>query len=249
MSVNPLKYLTKSTFTCKLSSSDTIWKHNITLALARARFHKYFCNFQVSLQWKAKKQKSKIHGTSSVKYNVVKINTQRTHNFWNLNAQYGIEFAEGCGLQPWKWAPLIEMLLYLFLELLSWQARKSQKWERFGAQCWTVLLKSGTQIILSWKWYRFIDLVPSRAHLCGALVTNLVDECLSSSRAQQKDGPPESVPVTVQFLGFHCVEEAGKDPTDVLVNPLQGGVQPLARSLVQEPLQPSNIWQHKTKRI
>lgn len=72
--------------------------------------------------------------------------------------------------------------------------------------------------------------------------TYLVNEDLSSSRAHEQHGPSQSVPVPVQLLRAHRIEEIGKHSANVAVHPLQGHIQTEPRRLVHEGLQSSDIW-------
>lgn len=68
-----------------------------------------------------------------------------------------------------------------------------------------------------------------------------MDEHLCTSRAHQQHSPPQSVPVAVEFLGAHGVEEVVEYPTDVAVDPLQGNVQTQPGRLIHEGLQAPDI--------
>lgn len=72
-------------------------------------------------------------------------------------------------------------------------------------------------------------------------VAYLVDEHLCTPRAHEQHSPPQSVPVPVELLGAHRVEEVGKDSADVAVHPLQGDVQTQPGRLVHKGLQTPNI--------
>ena len=70
----------------------------------------------------------------------------------------------------------------------------------------------------------------------------LLYEDLRSSGAEQQDGSAESVPVAVELFCPHGGEEVGEHLTDVPVHPLKGHIHPLPGRLVQETLQPADIW-------
>lgn len=73
----------------------------------------------------------------------------------------------------------------------------------------------------------------------------LVDEHLSTSRAHEQHGPPQSVPVPVELLGAHRVEEVSEDSADVAVHPLQGNIQTHPRRLVHKCLQTADVWRRR----
>lgn len=75
--------------------------------------------------------------------------------------------------------------------------------------------------------------------------TNLLDEGVGSAGAQQQDGSPQRVSVSVELLGPHGGEEVGEDFADVSVHSLQGHVHALAGRLVQKTLQAPNIWRKR----
>lgn len=72
-------------------------------------------------------------------------------------------------------------------------------------------------------------------------VAYLVDEHLRTSRAHEQHSPPQSVPVPVELLSAHSVEEVIKDSADVAVHPLQGNVETQPRRLVHKGLQSPDI--------
>lgn len=66
--------------------------------------------------------------------------------------------------------------------------------------------------------------------------TNLLDEGVSSAGAQQQDGSPECVSVSVELFCPHGGEEVGEDFADVSVHSLQGHIYALTGRLVQKTL-------------
>ena len=86
--------------------------------------------------------------------------------------------------------------------------------------------------------------VRSHAWMCVCVWTSpyLLYEDLCSSGAEQQDGSAECVPVAVQLFCPHGGEEVGEHLTDVPVHPLQRHIHPLPGRLVQETLQPTDIW-------
>ena len=68
-------------------------------------------------------------------------------------------------------------------------------------------------------------------------------EPLGSPRAHEQHGPPQRVPVPIELLSAHGVEEVGEDAADVAVDPLQGDVQSQSRRLVHEVLQTTYVWE------
>lgn len=72
-------------------------------------------------------------------------------------------------------------------------------------------------------------------------VAYLVDEHLCTSRAHEQDSPPQSVPIPVELLSAHSVEEVIKDSADIAVHPLERHIEAQPRRLVHKGLQTPDI--------
>lgn len=71
---------------------------------------------------------------------------------------------------------------------------------------------------------------------------------MRSVGAEQQDGAAQRVPVAVELLRPHGGEQVGEDLADVAVDPLQRHIHTLARRLVQEALQASDVWRKEEGR-
>jgi len=72
-------------------------------------------------------------------------------------------------------------------------------------------------------------------------VAYLVDEHLRTTRTHEQHGPPQSVPVPVELLSAHRVEEVSEDSADVVVHSLQRHIQTQPRPLIHKGLQTPDV--------